>query len=479
MTRDGDIPTIFNPRGRNRAPSVVVTEEGVANGPFAHADSVSSQQESQCAGELLSPAPPCGIAGKLKSCSTSLCSKSARKIYFGIWVTVCVTASWVGATHCIKYLYLRRPKDTDIDADPVLIPHDTSGINMTLLQTLYTTSYQAPFFTTWFVTNWTMLFFPLYFLCRLSNRRCESISDILSESIRDFRDKGFTAVRFMTRCSLFCILWVGTNYMYIMSLRILLATDVMALFATNVSFVYLLSWVILHEQFVGIRIMAVIICDTGVALLAYMDGITGSPTLGGVVLATSAAAGSAVYKVLFKKVIGDATYGQVALFFSLIGMLNAAFLWPLCLGLFLMGVETLHWDMLPWPALLTSSVLSLVANLLGNFSVALTYDLFITLGLITAVPVSAALDVVLYGASFEGMKLAGMILIGVGFFLVMFPDNWPDYITRLLRNIIMLSHSARWSRRSRHGSNGPRNHVVDYRTGYIRSHLRSPSGRVR
>lgn len=48
--------------------------------------------------------------------------------------------------------------------------------------------------------------------------------------------------------------------------------------------------------------MAVIICDTGVALLAYMDGITGSPTLLGVVLATSAAAGSGVYKVLFKKV---------------------------------------------------------------------------------------------------------------------------------------------------------------------------------
>jgi solute carrier family 35 protein F3/4 len=105
--------------------------------------------------------------------------------------------------------------------------------------------------------------------------------------------------------------------------------------------------------------MAVIICDTGVALLAYMDGITGSPTLGGVVLATSAAAGSAVYKVLFKKIIGEATYGQVALFFSLIGMLNAALLWPLCLGLFLTGVESMHWDKLPWPALLTASSLSL------------------------------------------------------------------------------------------------------------------------
>nr|CAI5826399.1 unnamed protein product [Callosobruchus analis] len=387
----GDIPTIFNPGGgRQRTPSVVVTEEGgvgVANGPFGHADSIGSQPESSGGGATATaggdgimttpPATPAPgtFAGKMKSCSTSVCSRSARK----------------------------------------------------------TVSYQAPFFTTWFVTNWTMLFFPLYYLTRLSNRRCESIFEILSESIRDFRDKGFTAVRFMTRCSLFCILWVGTNYMYIMSLRILPATDVMALFATNVSFVYLLSWVILHEQFVGIRIMAVIICDTGVALLAYMDGITGSPTLGGVVLATSAAAASAVYKVLFRKVVGDATYAQVALFFSLIGMLNAAFLWPLCLGLFLLGTESLHWETLPWPALLAASCLSLVANLLGNFSVALTYDLFITLGLITAVPVSAALDVVLYDASFEGMKLAGMILIAVGFFLVMFPDNWPDYITRLLR----------------------------------------------
>lgn len=119
---------------------------------------------------------------------------------------------------------------------------------------LQSATYKAPFFTTWFVTNWTMLFFPLYLISRLGVGRCESPSDILSESIRDFREKGFTAVRFLTRCSFFCLLWVGTNYMYIRSLRILLATDVMALFATNVSSVYLLSWVILHEQFVGIRV---------------------------------------------------------------------------------------------------------------------------------------------------------------------------------------------------------------------------------
>ncbi|XP_076634190.1 solute carrier family 35 member F3 isoform X1 [Colletes latitarsis] len=361
----------------------------------------------------------------LSACYASCCAESAKKIYFGVCVTICVTASWVGATHCIKYLYFHKLEDPTYPSP--------SNSSVTGLRHQHTVPYNAPFFTTWFCTNWEILYFPIYFLCQAARIKCNTPSEIIAENLRGFRDKGFTGGRFLIRCSLFCGLWVITNYMYIYSLRILLATDVMALFATNVSCVYLLSWVILHEQFVGVRIVAVILCNTGIALLAYMDGITGSPTLGGVVLATSAAAGSAVYKVLFKKVIGETTFGQMSLFFSLIGLCNAALLWPICLALYFSGAESVHWGRLPWTALILASVLHLVANMLGNFSIALTYDLFITLGLITAVPVSAALDVVLYGAHFMGMKLAGMIFIAVGFFLVMFPDNWPDYITRLLR----------------------------------------------
>lgn len=60
---------------------------------------------------------------------------------------------------------------------------------------------------------------------------------------------------------------------------------------------WLLCGITFKDVLVGWQIVAVILCDTGVALLAYMDGITGSPTLSGVVLAASAAAGSAVYKV--------------------------------------------------------------------------------------------------------------------------------------------------------------------------------------
>lgn len=115
-------------------------------------------------------------------------------------------------------------------------------------------SYNAPFFTTWFCTNWSVLYFPIYFICRIIKTKCTNPTEIIAESLRGFRDKGFTGGRFLTRCSLFCALWVATNYMYIHSLKILFATDVMALYATNVACVYLLSWVILHEQFVGVRV---------------------------------------------------------------------------------------------------------------------------------------------------------------------------------------------------------------------------------
>ena len=62
--------------------------------------------------------------------------------------------------------------------------------------------------------------------------------------------------KFCNRSSGFCALWVLTNFLFIRALAALGSTEVIALFATNVSFVYLLSWVVLHEQFVGIRVIS-------------------------------------------------------------------------------------------------------------------------------------------------------------------------------------------------------------------------------
>ncbi|KAL7728805.1 hypothetical protein ACLKA6_004158 [Drosophila palustris] len=559
MTRDGEIPAIFNPK-RVRTPSVVVTGDSSSNGPFnnnnsgggggagggggggggvgvngngagvipssssvggvaigvgscgfsnvltssnpqiTHQDSISSSQQDPNEVITIQADTPTGTHGsqhnfggdssdpqsgqlaidhpanghveegevrfrKLKACQESCCSELAKKMYFGVCVTILVTASWVGATHCIRYMYLyRAPYDDELDDDldtsssraelsteleDILAISDSSlhhvedateMFNIPPRQPVY---FSAPFFAAWFFTNFSLLFFPIYILGLISARKCDKLSEILADVLRGFRERGFTIGRFLNRCLSFCILWLVTTYLYTLSLHVLFATDALALFATNVACVYLLSWVILHEQFVGVRIVAVILCDTGIALLAYMDGITESRTLGGVVLATLAAAGYAVFRVMFRKVMGDPPVGQIAFTFTALGLLNALLLWPVVLALYLTGAENLTSESIPWNILLAASVLLLVFHVLMQFSAAVTYNMFVTLGLITAVPVSGALDVILYSATFAGMKLAGVILIAIGFFLVMFPENWPDYITRLLRSIIMLGHNAR------------------------------------
>ncbi|XP_017003465.2 uncharacterized protein [Drosophila takahashii] len=553
MTRDGEIPAIFNPK-RVRTPSVVVTGDSSTNGPYStnqtgggggggpgacsstsavapgvqsaqngsgtggtgscgfsnvltssnpqitHQDSISSSQQdpneviiipadtptsapgSHSAGHHFGGGGGGGGGGdssdtqteqqqanghgeepelrfrKLQACKESCCSELARKMYFGVCVTILMTASWVGATHCIKYMYKYRAPYDDLlnddqdtsssradlstELEDILAISDSSlhhvedateMFNIPPRQPVY---FSAPFFAAWFFTNFSLLFFPIYLLGLVSTRKCEKLSDILGDVLRGFRERGFTVGRFLNRCLCFCILWLVTTYLYTLSLHVLYATDALALFATNVACVYLLSWVILHEQFVGVRIVAIILCDTGIALLAYMDGITESRTLSGVVLATLAGAGYAVFRVMFRKVMGDPPVSQIAFIFTALGFLNALLLWPVVLGLYLTGTESLTSESIPWNLLFAASLLLLVFHVLMQFSAAVTYNMFVTLGLITAVPVSGALDVILYSANFAGMKLAGVILIGIGFFLVMFPANWPDYITRLLRKSV-------------------------------------------
>ncbi|KAK4010901.1 putative thiamine transporter SLC35F3 isoform X1 [Daphnia magna] len=435
------------------------------------------------------------------------CHERVRKSIWGVVIMCSVSAAWVGATHLLKstfrtvhhvaaVLVVQHTDDSNASdgnhstVTPTVAA--TSAITTPIYFDLYHHSfddsgehqqepekplgeeytYDASFFSTWTMTAWASLFLPLYALCCALSCRFgpRQLAAELRDSVLAFRDKGFTLGTFIGRCCLFCLLWVGTNWMYMYALSVLDATDVMALFATNVTFVYLLSWVVLHDQFVGLRIVAVILCNTGIALLAYMDGITRSPTLGGVVLAAAASAGSAVYKVSFKRIFGEATYGQVSFFFSLIGLLNIVLLWPVVLTLHFTGLEVITWNRVPWVPLAIAGSLSLAANLLGNFGPALTYEVFIHLGLVLAIPVSAVLDVNLNGVVFEGMKLAGTIMIVNGFLLVLLPENWPDYLTRLLR----------WGRHLNHHPGLPTTAPVDLRTGYIsRSHLRSPSGRVR
>ncbi|XP_065574711.1 solute carrier family 35 member F3-like isoform X2 [Artemia franciscana] len=366
------------------------------------------------------------VATKLrKKCIT----RKPLKVVLGIGTMAMICGTWVGSTHLLKHGYNLEFEFTNVSSEEdIFSPRIVVRKSESPL-------YTVPFFTSWLVTSWTTLCLPVYLITRLifGNVKPSQIFTEARESALGFKDKGFSLGSFTLRCVSFCALWTIVNYMYLQALRILDATDVMALFSTNVIFIYVLSWVVLHEQFVGLRIVALILCNTGIALLAYMDGIVKSPTLGGVVLAAASSAGSAVYKVTFRRVFGDATFQQVSLFFSLIGALSILLLWPVVLTLHFTGTEVVRWHHIPWGYLCFSGILTFIATLLSNFGPSFTFEIFVHLGLGFAVVVSAILDSVFNAVTFKGMKLGGLAMIVCGFVLVMFPENWPEYLSRLLR----------------------------------------------
>ena len=261
-----------------------------------------------------------------------------------------------------------------------------------------------------------MLFLPIFTLIKslpCCFEREKSVSrNILIESLNHLMSQGMTPLQFIGRCTFFCLLWLMTNYLLVFTLRRLDVTVVMALFACSVTAVYLFSWVVLHHQFVGMRIVAVIICDTGIALIAYMDG-TNSKTIRPVVLAASAAVSSSIYKVFYHRMIGYRSYGELSLFFTLIGLLNLLLMWPLVLLLYFTGTESLSWHHIPWLPLSAAAALNLTANILTYVGLYCTYEVFLSTGIMLAIPFCS------------GTSLLPILLPEIPVPLILFPYSLP------------------------------------------------------
>lgn len=74
------------------------------------------------------------------------------------------------------------------------------------------------------------------------------------ECSRFFGDDGLTPKVFFTKIAPFGLLWILTNYLYLQALRKINTTDVSALFCCNKAFVFLLSWIVLRDRFMGVRV---------------------------------------------------------------------------------------------------------------------------------------------------------------------------------------------------------------------------------
>ncbi|XP_033640772.1 putative thiamine transporter SLC35F3 [Asterias rubens] len=321
-------------------------------------------------------------------------SDNAKKVIYGLLLVIGIALSWVSATQFAK--------------------------------STYSATFNAPFFVIWFSTVWMMVCYPVYVVgsfILFKEKRKAGIRSLFREDQKIYGDSGLTILTYFKYIGPFTICWEATNYMYIRALGSIHVTDATALFTTNTAFVYICSWIWLKEKYILIpaRSFSVLMCIMGTVLMCYSDGFGGGRAEG-VVLALGAALGAALYKVLFFRVVGKATYGQVSLFLSLLGVFNLVFFCPIMVTLYFTGVEKIDWGNLPGAFLCGKAALGLVFNFLVNFGIAVTFPLFIALGTVIGIPLNGVVDSLFRDTQFGWVKILGAAFIMVAFFIMLVPE---------------------------------------------------------
>lgn len=375
-----------------------VQKEGATkqNGVHPTADSDRDPREA-------TPIPPVEVHSEKCTKPPSTCCLSygtARKLLIGVTIGLSVAISWVAATQFMKAMY---------SAD----------------------NFDAPYFIIWFSTSWMVVCYPIYIIGSLvifkdqRNAGWAGVKELFKDDQQIYGQRGMTVWTFLKLTGPFCALWMITNYMYAAALKFKSPTDVTAIFVTNTAFIYIFSWIWLEELLILLpaRLCSVILSIVGTVLMMAADGFGGGSVIG-VLLALGAAIGAALYKVLFKRFLGDATYGQVSLFLTMLALLNLVLLWPIMLGLYYGKRETLDWNNLPWAFLCGTSALGIVFNFLVNFGIALTYPLLISMANVLGIPINAVIDTAFGGVLLAPLKIVGALLIIGGFIIMLLPEAW-------------------------------------------------------
>lgn len=110
----------------------------------------------------------------------------------------------------------------------------------------------------------------------------------------------------------------------------------------------------------------------------------------------------------------DVKYAMLTL--GLIGVFHILLTWPGIIILDYAGVETFEWpahDALV--ALLTTTFLDSIFNVLLLIGIALTSALFMSVGCLLTIPASMLSDWVLHGTVMQGGSIGGVVLIAAGF----------------------------------------------------------------
>uniref|UniRef100_A0A0N4Z327 EamA domain-containing protein n=1 Tax=Parastrongyloides trichosuri TaxID=131310 RepID=A0A0N4Z327_PARTI len=282
--------------------------------------------------------------------------------------------------------------------------------------------FYAPFTMTWFSTNFMILCYPIYIIYIL----IKSNSDVMYlKTLRIYKvyPNKSSWLQYFFFTTIFLVLWIGANYSYSLSLVYVAASITTSISASNTAIVLILSWIILKDKFKIYQIISILCAVSGVVVISLdkskeTDKLSTLNHFIGIFLAILSAAFSATYKVLFKKLIGNANLGQVSIFMTGLGFLNLFIDIIPSTFLCIYKKEIIDFNYIPWLPIIGSTLLSLLFNFLINFGIALLHPLVISIGMLMGIPLNIIVDIIFRGLKVEKEFIIGGSLMLLSFFLI-------------------------------------------------------------
>ncbi|CAD5226311.1 unnamed protein product [Bursaphelenchus okinawaensis] len=291
--------------------------------------------------------------------------------------------------------------------------------------TIDETTFFASYFLTYLNTMFMLPLYPLFLLGRVFIFK-EKAADVNRNAFKIWKnEKGKRYPMYYIAPVAVCVLygWVAPNYIFAVALKFISVSAAVSIKSLNAALVFLLSVVWLKSAFSWFKGSGVLFSIAGVVIVSLNDEFTGSLT--GVLFMLLCATIIAMYNVCVKKIFGDLNLGQVLFFLSSLGLTDVI---VNTIPTFLMvyfDVERVVWSKIPWQPVICNLIMASLYNISVNFGIALLNPLVVSIGILVAIPVSAAVDILFHGLQAGVQVMIGGLLICIGFLLSTLPiDEW-------------------------------------------------------
>ncbi|OQR83363.1 Drug/Metabolite Transporter (DMT) Superfamily [Achlya hypogyna] len=190
-------------------------------------------------------------------------------------------------------------------------------------------------------------------------------------------------------------LWFIANYTYTISLSMTSVTSSTIISSTSAMFTFALSIFFLKEKFTWLKLVGVALCMIGNSTTVFNDSTgSGGESVWGDILALVGAIMYGVYTTAIRYFIPDEQKVSIALFFGLLGVVNAVGILPFVLTWHFTGLESLSDLTGNIIGILSANAMfnNVLADYLWALSMLFTTPTVATIGLSLTVPMAIVAD---------------------------------------------------------------------------------------